>query len=74
MGRLQSLLRDAGVYRSSISNVYDRATITAVENFQSSHGIEVDGMAGKHTLMLLYRSAGGYFPPELTKKGGSKRG
>ncbi len=74
VGRLQSLLRDAGVYRSSISNVYDRATITAVENFQSSHGIEVDGMAGKHTLMLLYRSAGGYFPPELTKKGGSKRG
>jgi general secretion pathway protein A len=74
VGRLQMLLRDAGVYRGSLTGVYDSGTVAAVKNFQSARGLEPDGKAGKQTLMLLYRSAVGYFPPELVSKGGPRGG
>jgi general secretion pathway protein A len=72
VGRLQALLRDAGFYRGIATGVYDGPTIASIENFQSAGGLETDGIAGNNTLMLLYRSAGGYFVPELVKKGGKR--
>lgn len=72
--RLQSLLKGAGVYRGRLTGVFDQATIDAVKNFQINRGIEPDGLAGKQTLLLLYRSAGGFFSPELVKREGRQEG
>jgi len=69
VSRLQVLLKDSGVYNGPMTGVFDRETIAAVQKFQSGQGIEPDGLAGKNTLMLLYRSATGYIHPELAKKG-----
>ncbi|HET6418608.1 MAG TPA: AAA family ATPase [Geobacteraceae bacterium] len=74
VSRLQALLREAGVYRGGLTGVYDQATTAAVENFQSARGLEPDGKAGTQTLILLYRSAAGFFTPELVGKGGPKEG
>ncbi len=74
VGRLQSLLRDAGYYRGAATNVYDATTAASVESFQTARGLDADGIAGNNTLMLLYRSAGKYSMPELVKKGGFREG
>ena len=70
IGRLQDLLREAGVYRRPSSGVYDDDTVSAVKEFQSSVGIERDGIIGGQTLMLLYRSVGRFGVPKLA--GGEK--
>jgi len=74
VGRLQSLLKEAGVYRGHQTGVFDQATIAAVKSFQIDRGIEPDGLAGKQTLLLLYRSAGGFLSPELAKRGRRQKG
>jgi general secretion pathway protein A len=74
VGSLQSLLKGAGVYRGQLTGVFDQATIAAVKSFQADRGIEPDGLAGKQTLLLLYRSAGGFFSPELAKRGEEQEG
>ena len=64
--RLQGLLRDAGVYNRPLTGVYDGDTLSAVKGFQSSRGIEQDGIVGGQTLMLLYRSIDRFEVPSLT--------
>ena len=64
--RLQGLLREAGVYSGPLTGVYDRDTISAIKEFQSSRGIGQDGITGGQTLMLLYRSVNRFEVPVLT--------
>jgi len=54
--RLQGLLKEGGVYGQPLTGVYDPETLSAVKKFQSSKGIEQDGIVGGQTLMLLYHS------------------
>ncbi len=64
--RLQGLLKEAGVYSRPLTGVYDGDTLSAVKGFQSSRGIEQDGIVGGQTLMLLYRSVDRFEVPSLT--------
>ena len=64
--RLQGLLREAGAYSRPLTGVYDGDTLLAVKEFQSSRGIEQDGIVGGQTLMLLYRSIDRFEMPRLT--------
>jgi general secretion pathway protein A len=64
--RLQGLLKEAGVYSRPLTGVYDGDTLSAVKGFQSSRGIEQDGIVGGQTLMLLYRSIDRFEVPGLT--------
>ncbi len=64
--RLQDLLREAGTYRRLLTGVYDEETVLAVKEFQSSMGIEEDGIVGGQTLMLLYGSLQRFEVPKLT--------
>ena len=64
--QLQALLREAGAYNHPGTGVYDRDTRSAVRQFQSSKGIEEDGIAGGQTLMSLYRSIDRFETPRLS--------
>jgi general secretion pathway protein A len=63
--RLQVLLKEAGVYTKPLTGVYDSDTLLAVKEFQSSRGIEQDGIVGGQTLMLLYHSIDRFEVPRL---------
>ena len=64
--RLQALLRDAGVYKNSLTGVYDDNTRSAVMQFQSAKGLRQDGPLGAQTLSLLYGSIDHFEVPKLT--------
>ena len=64
--QLQGLLQEVGVYNHAWTGVYDRDTRSAVKQFQSSKGVEEDGIAGGQTLMLLYRSIDRFGSPRLS--------
>jgi general secretion pathway protein A len=64
--RLQALLKEAGAYTMPLTGVYDSDTLSAVKEFQSSKGIEQDGIVGGQTLMLLYHSIDRFEAPRLT--------
>ena len=66
--QLQGLLKETGNYSGALTGVYDRDTLSAVKNFQSSRGIEQDGIVGDQTLMLLYRSFDRFEVPGLTAR------
>ena len=68
--QLQGLLRETGVYSGPMTGIFDDDTLSAVKKFQSSKGIEQDGIVGAQTLMLLYRSIDRFEVPRLT--GGRK--
>jgi general secretion pathway protein A len=68
--RLQGLLKEAGAYTRPLTGVYDSDTLSAVKDFQSSRGIEQDGIVGGQTLMVLYRSIERFKVPAL--KAGQK--
>ncbi len=68
--RLQALLKEIGSLSGPARGVYDSATAAAVREFQSSKGIESDGIVGDQTLMLLYRLSDHFEVPRLT--GGRK--
>ena len=63
---LQELLREAGVFRGPLTDIYDGETVLAVKEFQLSKGITQDGIVGDQTLMLLYRSVDRFKVPRLT--------
>ncbi len=42
---------------SDVSGTYDSATMTAVRQFQTVHGLSVDGLAGAKTFSILFSSA-----------------
>ncbi len=64
--QLQDLLREAGAYGKPLTGVYDGETLSAVKRFQSSKGIDDDGIVGGQTLMLLYGSINRFEIPRLT--------
>jgi len=64
--RLQGLLQEAGAYSGPLTGFYGGDTLSAVKKFQSSKGIEQDGIIGGKTLMLLYRSIDRFEVPRLT--------
>jgi general secretion pathway protein A len=64
--RLQDLLRETGTYRGPSTGIYDKDTLLAVKEFQSSRGIDQDGIVGAQTLLLLYHSVGRFELPRLT--------
>ncbi|HSB07143.1 MAG TPA: AAA family ATPase [Thermodesulfobacteriota bacterium] len=64
--RFQDLLREVGAYSRSSTGVYDDQTLLAIKEFQSSKGIEQDGIVGGQTLMVLYRSIDRFGVPRLT--------
>ncbi len=64
--QLQGLLKEAGAYNKPLTGVYNADTHSAVMQFQSSTGIEQDGIVGGQTLMLLYRSVDRFRVPRLT--------
>ena len=64
--QLQDLLREAGAYSKPATGAYDDETLSAVKGFQSSKGIEHDGIVGGQTLMLLYGSVDHFKVPRLT--------
>ena len=54
MNALQALLRNYGYYNADNTGVYDSQTVLAVQQFQAMNGLQVDGVAGPATLMLIY--------------------
>lgn len=50
---LQTRLSSLGFFTGTVSGVFDNATQTAVKKFQNEHGLTVDGIAGKKTMLLL---------------------
>jgi general secretion pathway protein A len=66
--QLQGLLKEAGAYDKPLTGVYNADTRSAVMQFQSSAGIEQDGIVGGQTLMLLYRSIDRFQVPTLTAR------
>ena len=54
--RLQQALAEYGYYEGELDGRYGNQTRYAVERFQYSHGLVADGIAGKHTLTVLYDS------------------
>jgi general secretion pathway protein A len=64
--QLQALLREAGVYSLPSTGVYDNGTVSAVKQFQSSKGIDDDGIVGGQTLMFLYGSINRFEIPRLS--------
>lgn len=67
VGQLQELLKGTGYYAGGASGIYDTVTQEAVRSFQKAEGLHADGKAGERTLLLLYRRAGGFFPPGLSQ-------
>jgi general secretion pathway protein A len=65
--QLQILLREARAYSRSLTGVYDKETLLAVKGFQSSKGIEPDGIVGGQTLMVLYGSINRFEIPRLAR-------
>jgi general secretion pathway protein A len=70
VSRLQELLQGAGLYRGSITGVFDQPTLDAVRSFQKTKGVEPDGAVGRQTLFLLYRTGTTFTNPLLDHNGG----
>jgi len=54
--KLQETLKEYGYYTAEVDGAYGNQTRQAVEKFQYMHGLSADGMAGRHTLTVLYES------------------
>jgi len=53
---MQEKLAEYGYLDGEIDGAYGNQTRRAVEAFQYQHGLSVDGIAGRHTLTVLYES------------------
>ena len=71
---LQGLLKEVGCYTGAINGFLNQKTGAAVAEFQRREQITVDGQATGPTLLLLYRRAGGFFPPGLRRAGSGNKG
>lgn len=56
---IQTKLRRWGYYSGSVDGIYGSETVRAVRRFQSKNGLNVDGVAGKSTLLAMGISDGG---------------
>jgi general secretion pathway protein A len=65
---LQGLLQGIGCFQGAQTGVAGRKTTAAIAEFQRREGLAVDGKAKGLTLLMLYRRAGGFFPPALTRE------
>ena len=54
---LQARLLELGYYNGSIDGRYASATVSAVAEFQTRHGLTADGIAGRQTQDMLYSGA-----------------
>lgn len=52
--KLQTELKNRGMYNSVVDGIYGRITRAAVVSFQKASGIAVDGIAGPQTQSTLY--------------------
>ena len=52
--KLQQTLAALGFYTGAITGYYSYATFAAVQDFQMTNNLKVDGIAGQQTLSLLY--------------------
>ncbi|RMD66264.1 peptidoglycan-binding protein [Candidatus Parcubacteria bacterium] len=50
---LQQLLKDLGYYLKEPSGQFDAETVRAVQAFQRDHQLNVDGIVGRQTWMVL---------------------
>ena len=71
---LQRLLKEVGCYQGAINGNPGAKTEAAVSEFQRREQLAVDGQASGQTLLLLYRRAGGFFPPGLVREGSGNKG
>ena len=53
MYEIQSRLKELGYYSGEVNGVYDDATVVAIKEFQSDHGIYVSGAVGGVTANAL---------------------
>ncbi|MBJ6800615.1 AAA family ATPase [Geomonas propionica] len=68
---LQGLLKQVGCYDGAVDGKLNETTKSALAEFQRREQLPGDGKVGAQTLMLLYRRAGGYFPPGLARVQGA---
>lgn len=54
--QMQEKLAEYGYYEGDIDGRFGNQTRRAVEQFQYHHGLSADGIAGRHTLTVLYES------------------
>ncbi|QXE85395.1 AAA family ATPase [Geomonas nitrogeniifigens] len=66
---LQGLLKQVDCYAGPLDGNLNEATKAALAEFQRREQLTADGKVGAQTLMLLYRKAGGFFPPGLMRVG-----
>jgi hypothetical protein len=60
VNNLQNRLRSLGFYNGPITGYYGDLTVVAVRRFQSSRGIQVNGIAGPQTQAALYGNTYNY--------------
>lgn len=63
---LQEKLAEYGYLTGDIDGAYGNQTRQAVEKFQYQHGLSVDGIAGRHTLTVLFESDEVRLSPDVT--------
>lgn len=51
--RIQTVLQQKGYYSGTIDGIYGSQTVEAVKKFQSSNGLDADGICGTKTLSAL---------------------
>ena len=71
---LQGLLKGAGYYQGALNGTLGPKTTEAIAGFQRKERLVVDGKARGLTLLMLYRRAGGFFPPALGREGAGGAG
>ena len=69
---LQGLLKQVGCYSGPTDGALNDTTKQGLAEFQRREQLVADGKVGAQTLMLLYRRAGGFFPPGLARAGSTE--
>ena len=62
---LKILLRDLNYIDDSSSGIYDAATREFIEDFQRKNGLEVDGVVGPFTKIVLFNEKADFVKPSL---------
>ncbi|MDD5233259.1 MAG: AAA family ATPase [Syntrophales bacterium] len=63
---LKQLLRETGIHLAQ-GDTYDKDTQAAVKIFQAAYGLEMDGIVGNRTMLVLYRSIDRFEIPRLKR-------